>query len=888
MDETPSSAWYVRADGLWKRYCRTLRRSTLLALGDGVRQFCGLGPPRPSLRTDEFWSVRDVSFSLAAGQSLALLGRNGAGKSTILRMLSGVIAPDCGELRVRGRLVSLMVVGAGFHPVLTGRENVFIYGSLLGLSRRQIDERLPEMLEFAEIEGFLDTPVKYYSTGMYMRLAFSVASFADPQVFLLDEVLAVGDQAFREKCVAHLQQLKADGCALLIVSHSPGYVRRLADFGLWLERGQPVAYGPIDDVLDAYMARHEPRGEDPDQPRPVSATTSVTVPVSTPPPPPSDDDGQAAADAPPVAEAARLQLLDVGEAPLALTSGAVARLRVAVSLRNKLVEPRLDVSLRNEQGAGLAGVILPLGSSTDGGASCVLDFDLRCFTTAGPAVLRLQLLDRGEGLVAETSHSCEVSGVATSRWQADLTAEVELVAVTGDAAAPPTPAPAAVISDDGDRPLDRADRRLERIEAGDEVEVAVDVCPIEARPGRWQLLDAADGVVYEHDLGLVPAGRAAVRGRFRAWLPGGSYRQIVVIGDAPEPSVWRGGWCHVGDHGEPIGHAALAAGVSTAFVEPGGRHGDAIQLLSLTVDGESEELATLLGGVAGPRLVADLGRGDVPTVPLALGERCRMRLRLGLRPGLRSLEIVLGFTRADGHRSGGLRIRRDCLPRRWSELDAEIDLRVALAPGEYALALAVSGLTREGDSVHEHRAEVARCHVLGPAGLEGDAAMAVLDVREEPGGELVVGTEAQSYLGAFRLNGVDASVGPAVLAAPDVELTVDVCGVRQIAKPELKFSFVTPGLHLVGRAVRLSDRFPSAPLAAGARRRCVLRFRPELVGGAYLFQLALQEVGNGSVHVLDRRPTAIRCVVPIRGASRGRALLEGSVCVDPWQASTHP
>ena len=272
--------WLVRADHVWKRYCRTMRRSVRYALTDGVRSFVGLPPTSGELREDEFWSLRDISFELHRGEAMAVIGANGAGKSTLLKILSGVIAPDRGELRVRGRIVSMMMAGVGFHPVLTGRENIYIYGSLLGLRRREIQRRIPAILEFADLTEFLDTPVKYYSTGMYMRLAFSIAAQTLPDVFVIDEVLAVGDITFRTKCIDHLQTMKREGCALLLVSHSSGHLRALADHGLWLRRGECQARGPIESVLDLYL---DEQGADA-PPGPASPPAAPPIAGDAPPP----------------------------------------------------------------------------------------------------------------------------------------------------------------------------------------------------------------------------------------------------------------------------------------------------------------------------------------------------------------------------------------------------------------------------------------------------------------------------------------------------------------------------------------------------------------------------------------------------------------------------
>lgn len=252
-----ADSWKLKVTDVWKRYCGNLRKGSLYALTDSCRTFFNLSHQNQDLRNDEFWSLRDVSFEVEPGRCLAVIGRNGAGKSTLMKLLTGVILPDQGEIRARGRLVALMMSGVGFHPMLSGRENVYIYGSLLGLSRRELDQRFDEIVEFSEIGQYIDMPVKYYSSGMYVRLSYSIAAQAQPDVLLVDEVLAVGDVAFREKCIRHLQGLKKQGTTLVLVSHSAGQLRRLADEALWLQKGQILAYGSAEVLLEQYQTDAE-------------------------------------------------------------------------------------------------------------------------------------------------------------------------------------------------------------------------------------------------------------------------------------------------------------------------------------------------------------------------------------------------------------------------------------------------------------------------------------------------------------------------------------------------------------------------------------------------------------------------------------------------------
>lgn len=190
---------------------------------------------------EEFWALKDMSLQVRQGECLALVGKNGSGKSTLLKILSRIIPPTSGQIRVRGRIASLLEVGTGFHPELTGRENIFLNGAMLGCPERIIRHRLDAIITFSGVDRFLDTPVKHYSSGMYVRLAYAVAAHVDADILAIDEVLAVGDADFQEKCLNHLALQKAHGCSVIFVSHSLETIERLATRRILLEGGRIVA-----------------------------------------------------------------------------------------------------------------------------------------------------------------------------------------------------------------------------------------------------------------------------------------------------------------------------------------------------------------------------------------------------------------------------------------------------------------------------------------------------------------------------------------------------------------------------------------------------------------------------------------------------------------------
>lgn len=256
----------LRADSLGKRYqigkASQRHNSIREAVADAAKEpFRKLRKWRrvsegaePAVEpTDVVWALRNVSFEVREGEILGLIGHNGAGKSTALKILSRITEPTTGFAEVHGRVGSLLEVGTGFHPELTGRENVYLNGSILGMDRRYIDRSFDEIVEFSGVGKFIDTPVKRYSSGMYLRLAFAVAAHLEPDVLIVDEVLAVGDAAFQRKCLRRMGDVVKEGRTVLFVSHNMGAVRSLCSRTLWLQDGQVATIGPTHDVVDRYL-----------------------------------------------------------------------------------------------------------------------------------------------------------------------------------------------------------------------------------------------------------------------------------------------------------------------------------------------------------------------------------------------------------------------------------------------------------------------------------------------------------------------------------------------------------------------------------------------------------------------------------------------------------
>jgi lipopolysaccharide transport system ATP-binding protein len=233
--------------GLARRGYGTLRET----LGEIVRRPFGEGTAADP--GDVLWALRDLTLTIKSGEVVGLIGHNGAGKSTLLKILSRITEPSTGYADLRGRVGSLLEVGTGFHPELTGRENIYLNGSILGMRKREIRERFDEIVDFAEIERFLDTPVKRYSSGMSVRLAFAVAAHLEPEILLVDEVLAVGDAAFQRKSLGKMNEVAGEGRTVVFVSHNLAIIQALCSRGILLERGRAIADAPVNEAIDAYL-----------------------------------------------------------------------------------------------------------------------------------------------------------------------------------------------------------------------------------------------------------------------------------------------------------------------------------------------------------------------------------------------------------------------------------------------------------------------------------------------------------------------------------------------------------------------------------------------------------------------------------------------------------
>jgi ABC-type polysaccharide/polyol phosphate transport system ATPase subunit len=244
-----SAAPAVEIDGVAKRFrmYRERNQSLKAALMRGGRA-----------SYDEYWALKDVSFEIAEGSTFALIGENGSGKSTLLKCIARILEPEEGRIRTHGSVAALLELGSGFHPELSGRENVFLNGSILGMTKKELERKFDEIVDFAGIEPFIDQPVKNYSSGMYMRLGFSVAINVDPDILLVDEVLAVGDAAFQDKCMEKFVDFRRAGKTVVIVSHAMGSMRTLCDQAAWLDHGSLVEIGRADNIVDRYVDKgHE-------------------------------------------------------------------------------------------------------------------------------------------------------------------------------------------------------------------------------------------------------------------------------------------------------------------------------------------------------------------------------------------------------------------------------------------------------------------------------------------------------------------------------------------------------------------------------------------------------------------------------------------------------
>ncbi|MCL5071858.1 MAG: ABC transporter ATP-binding protein [Actinobacteria bacterium] len=248
------NSYVIEADNVSKKYCRQLNKSIRYGLTDISKSFIGIPTHSSKLRAGEFWAVNNISFDVKQGESLGIIGPNGSGKSTLLKLLNGIFMPDKGKIKVKGRVGALIEIGAGFHPLLTGRENIYVNGAILGMTTRETHKKFRSIVEFADIGNFLDAPVKTYSSGMYVRLGFAVAVHSEPDILLVDEVLAVGDSVFITKCYQKINEIKKiNHTTIILVSHNLATVEKFCDRGIFLNRGRIESIGKIHKVIHNYQ-----------------------------------------------------------------------------------------------------------------------------------------------------------------------------------------------------------------------------------------------------------------------------------------------------------------------------------------------------------------------------------------------------------------------------------------------------------------------------------------------------------------------------------------------------------------------------------------------------------------------------------------------------------
>lgn len=244
----------IKVENISKQFCINSVRRKPLTLGAAATDFLRRLIINRRLTDNEIlWALKDVSFEVEQGDTLGIIGENGAGKSTLLKILSRILRPTDGCVKLKGRIGCLIEVGTGFHPELSGRENVFLNGSIIGMKKYDVQKKFDEIVAFAEVEKFIDTPVKFYSSGMYMRLAFSIAAHFDPEILIVDEVLAVGDAAFQVKCISKIKEVANNGRTVIFVSHNDGQLHQICEKGLYLEHGKIKSFGNMENVLQHYQ-----------------------------------------------------------------------------------------------------------------------------------------------------------------------------------------------------------------------------------------------------------------------------------------------------------------------------------------------------------------------------------------------------------------------------------------------------------------------------------------------------------------------------------------------------------------------------------------------------------------------------------------------------------
>jgi len=242
----------IKVEGLYKKFCRSLKRSMAYGTIDAAKSMFGIEYDQTQLRKNEFWALQDINFEIKQGEKIGFLGENGSGKTTLLRLLNGIFPIDAGKITIKGKIGALIAVGAGFHPQMTGRENIFLNGTILGMTKAELKRKFDEIVDFADIGDFLDAPVATYSSGMYVRLGFSIAVHSNVDIMLVDEILAVGDLAFQLKCQRKLSEFRQNGGTFIIVAHNMQVIRNTCAKVFWLNNGKIIDAGDVYNICNKY------------------------------------------------------------------------------------------------------------------------------------------------------------------------------------------------------------------------------------------------------------------------------------------------------------------------------------------------------------------------------------------------------------------------------------------------------------------------------------------------------------------------------------------------------------------------------------------------------------------------------------------------------------
>jgi lipopolysaccharide transport system ATP-binding protein len=252
LPANPSTDTVIKVENVSKKFCKSLKRSMIYGMQDISRNILGLNSKSDKLKNNEFWALNEISFELKRGETLGIIGPNGSGKTTLLKLLNGIFWPDKGKITIKGRVGALIEVGAGFHPMLTGRENIYVNAAILGMRKKEVDKKFDDIIEFADIGDFIDSPVKKYSSGMFVRLGFAIAVHCEPDILLIDEILAVGDLSFQARCRKKIQEMREKGITIFLVSHNMHTINHLCNKAMTINCGKQIFIGETERAIDIY------------------------------------------------------------------------------------------------------------------------------------------------------------------------------------------------------------------------------------------------------------------------------------------------------------------------------------------------------------------------------------------------------------------------------------------------------------------------------------------------------------------------------------------------------------------------------------------------------------------------------------------------------------